>query len=353
MVNIRSATGPAQVNPATDRGLAQLIQRGNLLPVISGSALEDLVLGGHENLVLSYADHIGYPLTDRSELHRMVKYQALTTGWKDTTVKQDYLDTVGSYIYALAEANGVDPGLLAEAADQAGGQTVSQFAAHLGYPQLGGGPDNPLLLLANLPLPIYITTSPYTFLEDALRRAGKIPRSEFCRWHPGLGNVPSIFDRNGVEPGESPCEHNRAGNPYLPCPHKPLVYHLYGLDAYPDALVLTEDDYLDFLQAIYQGRGKDRGVDPVHDVVKGALQSSALLLLGFSLPTWGFRALYRGLIKPMPEAKLYERFCCVQLVPTEQEKLYLESYLRQEARFDQVYWESIDSFCRRQLRINL
>lgn len=348
MVNIRSAT-----NPAADRGLAQLIQRGNLLPIISGSALEDMVLSGHENLVRSYADHIGYPLTDRSELHRMVKYQALTTSWKDRQVKQDYLDAVGSYIYALAQIEGADAGLLDEAEEQASGQTVSQFAAHLGYPHLSGGADNPLLILADLPVPIYITTSPYTFLEDGLHRAGKSPRSEFCRWHTGLDNVDSIFDRSGVAEGEPFCEHNRPDTLYKPCVHKPLVYHLYGLDTYPDALVLTEDDYLDFLQAIYQGRGKDRGVDPIHDVMKGALQSSALLLLGFSLSTWGFRALYRGLIKPMPESKLYERYCCVQLVPTEQEKLYLESYLRQEARFDQIYWETVDTFCRRQLRVNL
>ena len=72
---------------------------------------------------------------------------------------------------------------------------------------------------------------------------------------------------------------------------------------------------------------------------RARLQSSALLLLGFSLATWAFRALYRGLIKPMPTATLYERYCCVQLVPSEQEKLYLEDYLRKDARFDKVYWE--------------
>ncbi len=118
----------------------------------------------------------------------------------------------------------------------------------------------------------------------------------------------------------------------------------------PDSLILTEDDHLDFLMAVSQGRGKDQGVDPVHDVVKGALQSSALLLLGFSLATWAFRALYRGLIKPMPTATLYERFCCVQLAPSEQEKLYLEDYLRKDARFDRVYWEKMESFCQRELR---
>jgi hypothetical protein len=353
MVNIRNAATPHRINPATDRGLAQLIGRGSLLPIVSDMAVEDLVMGGHAPLVHNYAEHVGYPLSDRDEMHRMVKYQALTTGWKDRQLKQDYMDAVGSHLYYLAQQSGADPDVLEEALEQAAGQTVSQFAANLGYPRLGNGNNHPLVILANLPLPIYITTSPYTFLETALRLAGKAPRTDFCRWHAGLGNLPSLLDRTGLEEGEFPCEHNRPESPYQPCPHKPLVYHLYGLDAYPDSLVLTEDDYLDFLMAIYQGRGKDRGVDPVHDVVKGALQSSALLLLGFSLSTWGFRALYRGLIKPMPEAKLYERYCCLQLVPSEQEKLYLESYLRQEARFDQIYWETVEEFCHRQLRTHL
>lgn len=342
MVNIKTpATTAAAALRTQDQSLAQIIRRGSLLPMISGEALDDLVLGGHIALVEGYAARIGYPLADRNELERMAKYQSLHTGWKDRQLKQDYLDGVGGHLYNLAVQQGVDAAVLEEAVAEAAGLTVSEFAARLGYPRFEAGAEDPLLLLANLPLPIYLTTSPYTFLEEALRRAGREPRSELCRWHVGLNNVPSVFAPNG--PGPT----------YHPSTRQPLVYHLYGLDAYPDSLLLTEDDYLDFLVAVSQGRGKDWGVDPVHDVVKGALQSSALLLLGFSLSSWAFRALYRGLIKPMPEAKLYERYCCVQLVPNEQEKLYLESYLRQDARFDKVYWDDIRSFCLRELRLDV
>jgi len=338
MVNIKTTVGAATGAGNQDHSLAQLIQRGNLLPVISGEVLEDLVLGGHASLVGSYSEHIGYPLGDRGELHRMVKYRSLETGWKDRQVKQDYLDLVGNCVYALARKQGVPADQLEEAVSEAAGLTVTQFAGRLGIPRLDQGSEDPLLLLADLSLPVILTTSPYTFLEEALRRAGKEPKSELCRWHGGLNNVPSVFEPAG------------SGLTYHPNPHKPLVYHLFGLEDYPDSLVLTEDDYLDFLMAVSQGRGKDWGVDPVHDVIKGALQSSALLILGFSLSSWAFRTLYRGLIKPMPEAKLYERYCCVQLEPNVQEKLYLESYLRQDARFDKVYWDEIGSFCRRELR---
>jgi hypothetical protein len=111
--------------------------------------------------------------------------------------------------------------------------------------------------------------------------------------------------------------------------------------------VLTEDDYLDFLMAVAQGRGKD--LDPIHSEVKSALQSKALLLMGFSLSSWSFRVMYRGLIKPMPGASLYQRYCCLQLVPNLDEKRYYESYLTQEANFDRVFWKDIEVFCREDL----
>ena len=338
MVTIRTATAPSQGAAGQEQSLARLLQQGRVLAVISGEALEELALGGHERIVAGYAEHVGYPLPDREQLHTMVKYQSLTTGWPDRQLKQDYLDVTASHIYELAGRQGVNDDTREEAAAESSGLSVSQFAARLGYPRLDQGAADPLLILANLRLPIYLTTSPLTFVEEALRRAGaKEVKTDFLRWRPELDGLPSVLAARGK------------GDDYRPSQAEPLVYHLFGLDTYPESLVLTEDDYLDYLMASAQGRGKDRGVDPVDDVVKAALQTSALLLLGFSLSSWAFRTLYRVLIRPMPEKKLYER-CCVQLAPSEQEKLYLESYLRQEAHFDQVFWEPIDVFCRSRLR---
>jgi hypothetical protein len=352
MVNIKRTPGTAAASvQAPDQGLNQLIQRGSLLPIISGEALEELVLGGHDPIAASYASRVGYPLPDRHELHKVAKYQSLISGWKDHQLKQDYLDLMAEHVYGLAKQDSQRAGLLEDVMVEAGSLTVSEFAERLRYPVLDQGRKDPLLILADLPLPIYVTTSPFTFIEQALARADKAPRSELCRWHSGLGNIPSVFAGAALAETEAECEHNRKGGVYRPCKHKPLVYHLYGLDAHPDSLLLTEDDYLTFLMAASQGRGKDRGVDPIHDVVKGALQSSALLLMGFGLSTWSFRALYWGLIRPSPDAKLYERYCCIQLIPSEQEKRYLESYLRQDAHFDKVYWEPIASFCRRELEV--
>src|SRR5262249_39822794 len=102
-----------------------------------------------------------------------------------------------------------------------------------GYPHFDDVPDHPLLLLANLDLPIYLTTSYYTVLEAALTRTGKRSRTEFCRWHQRLESLPSGYEGD-----------------FQPTRQEPLVYHLYGLDTYPESLVLTEDDSLEFLVAI-------------------------------------------------------------------------------------------------------
>ena len=337
MVNIRTSEGQAQPSPGQGQDLAQLINSGRLLPIISGEALEDMVIKGHQALVDRYAQFIGYPLQDRSELHKMAKYQSLIKGYKDQPLKAEYLDVVATHLFELAARLGTPERAINEAKEQATSLKVSDFAKRLGFPHLGEGAKNPLEILANLPLPILVTTSPYTFIEEALHNAGKPFETEFCRWHSGLDSIPSIFAPGASTPA------------YRPTDKRPLVYHLYGLDKYEDSLVLTEDDYLDFLMAAAQGRGKN--VDPVHSVVQGAFNSEPLLLMGFSLSSWSFRALYRGLIKPIPEENPYPRYCCLQLVPNEDEKRYYESYLRQEARFDQVYWKDIECFCREDLPV--
>jgi hypothetical protein len=339
MVTVKRSVEQEQTCLGQDQSLVQLISSGNLLPIISGEALEDIVMMGHDALVDRYAKAIGYPLQDRGELHKMAKYRSLNKGYKDQILKTEYLDIVATYLSELAESSGTPRNKIDEAITQAAGLKVSDFARLLGFPRLGGGGTNPLEILANLPLPIFITTTPYTFIEEALRNAQKTPETEFCRWHSGLDNIASVFASFGNAPD------------YQPTDKRPLVYHLYGLDQYEDSLVLTEDDYLDFLMAVSQGRGKD--VDPVHSVVKFALESKALLLMGFSLSSWSFRALYRGLIKPMPGVCRYPGYCCLQLVPSEHEKRYYESYLHQQERFDKVYWKDIETFCRENLPVEV
>ena len=77
---------------------------------------------------------------------------------------------------------------------------------------------------------------------------------------------------------------------YAPTPANPLVYHLHGRLALPESLVLTEDDYLDFLVAI----ARDTALLP-HQIQR-ALAGTSLLFVGYRLADWDFRVIHRGLV---------------------------------------------------------
>jgi hypothetical protein len=122
---------------------------------------------------------------------------------------------------------------------------------------------------------------------------------------------------------------------YQPTREEPLVYHLYGLDTYPESLVLTEDDHLEFLVAI--ARDMSRDTDRIPKRIRQALSDSSLILLGYDLRSWEFRTLFWGLIKFRPPMK--QENVSVQVAPDDTEKLYLDKYLS-EARF-QVVWREV------------
>ena len=208
----------------------------------------------------------------------LAKYYKHRQKLKDQELKSDYLNYVKNHIYFAAEAAGASEDALAEAAAQVDEVSVSEFAHLLGYPQFSAGRDDPLLVMANLPIRTVLTTSPFTFIEDAFRKAGKAPRTEVCRWNEGLDTIDSSID-----------------DAYKPSAQEPLIYHLHGLDQYPDSLVLTEDDYLEFLVNVSRGKGNDR-TDTLHALVRKAIADD-LILLGYSLSAWSFHVIYAGMIR--------------------------------------------------------
>lgn len=140
-------------------------------------------------------------------------------------------------------------------------------------------PDEPHGVLARLPLSVYLTTNYDDFLYRALKRHQfRSPVRDFCRWHEGLDDAPSPIDANFRQ---------HAANP--------LVFHLHGmLDLERDvpdpvqlrSLVLTEDDYLQFLAA-------RRELLP--PVVRDALRNNSCLFIGYRLADWNLRVVLQGL----------------------------------------------------------
>ena len=134
-------------------------------------------------------------------------------------------------------------------------------------------PDEPHGVLADLPLPVYMTTNYDDIMISALKDRKKDPKRELCHWNQAYGYEPSVF-----EPG------------FTPTPANPVVFHLHGHHTLAESLVLTEDDYLDFLV----NSSRDEKILP--HWIQRALSGTSLLFIGYRLADWNFRVLFRGFV---------------------------------------------------------
>jgi hypothetical protein len=89
--------------------------------------------------------------------------------------------------------------------------------------------------LADLGLPLYMTTNFDNFMSLGLKARGRDPRRESVPWSQLLHK----------DPGRSTYDLNPPATP-----EEPVVLHLFGLDDDPFSMVLTEDDYLDYLAVL-------------------------------------------------------------------------------------------------------
>jgi hypothetical protein len=196
-------------------------------------------------------------------------------------------------------------------------------------------------LLADLPLPVYITTNYDDFMMQALRRAqsaagsNKVPIREVCRWNKHiegqLKGKPSVF------------KSTKSSKISV---QSPVVFHLHGHTDLAESMVLTEDDYLDFLVNI----SKDEDMIPPR--IEEAMVRSSLLFLGYRLSDWNFRVLFRSLVSYL-ERSMTRAHISVQLVPLkenapDEQKRKAQDYLHRY--YDdlkiRVYWGTADEFAK-------
>ncbi len=236
-------------------------------------------------VVAKWAEAIDYPFAvEKNAALAQVAQFLSATSRDDLSAKEDFLEYIKrDLLDSFRETAPADQAAFLDTLEQElWDLSFSEVAARLGFPRYENELENPLRILAALPLPIYITSSSHDFLEAALRDAGKEPRTEICYWHDGLEKIHSVFKQDDA---------------YDPTPESPLVYHLHGLDGHPSSLVLTEDDYLDFLVKI----SEDLDLLPLR--IRAALVDSSLLLLGYQLGDWEFKVMFRGLIKTKRDSR--------------------------------------------------
>jgi hypothetical protein len=275
--------------------ILERIKVGKCTPFLgAGACAGTLPLGG--TIAEEWAQKYGYPLDDCADLVRVAQFLAIE----------------------------VDPMFPKE-------NLLGQFEKKL---KQNGPPDfkdkyEPHSVLAALPLPVYMTTNYDDFMVQALKNNNKKPKRELCKWNNFIEDFPSVWDD---EQG------------FDPTPYDPIVFHLHGHNEVPESIVLTEDDYLDFLVNI----SRDQALLPPR--IQRALTGTSLLFIGYSLADWNFRVLFRGLIFST-ERSLRRVSISVQLPPIESNKSnltvqkaqkYLDKYF---GRIDiKVYWGTAQEF---------
>ncbi len=233
-----------------------------------------------EYLSQAWAEKLGYPLLDTANLARVALYNRVISK-DDEEAKVNYLLFLKGILMAVACNDPQVKDRVGELEPQIEQRTFSDLVVELDYPHLAPDQEDPLRILARMQLPVYITTSYYDFLERALEAEDRPPRTQICTW-------------NGEPPGLKP-EHKTVYD-LEPTRENPIVYHLFGLEAYPSTMVLSEADYLDYLLRIISDV-KSTSTNTTNPVIphylRAALYSSSLVLIGYRLQDWDFRVLFR------------------------------------------------------------
>jgi hypothetical protein len=312
---------------ADERGLEKWpsllrhIRRGQCTPIL-GPGLAEPLVGSRREIARRWAETYHFPMAAHAceDLPQVAQYLA---------VNQDYRflwDELGEYLRQEILRRYSE-----DVPDAPRDAPLKDLITAVGATRREHDSAEPHRILAQFPLPIYITTDPSNLLTEALISAGKEPQVEFCRWNDKVEMLPSIYD---TEPT------------YRPDVQRPLVYHLFGRIQEPDSLVLTEDNYFDYLIGVTSNK------DLIPSAVRRAVVSSALLFLGFRMHDWNFRVLFRSIMSREGRSRRGEyAHVAVQIDPEEgrildpnRARRYLESYFRGEDI--SIYWGNTENFVR-------
>jgi hypothetical protein len=143
-------------------------------------------------------------------------------------------------------------------------------------------------------------------MVEALKAARKDVRTEHCRWRKKF----EPYDMNMI--GSQPSVAN------------PLVFHLYGYADNLKSLVLTENDYIEFLINL-------SGEERIPGIIKEPLADTSLVFLGYQLDDWDFRILYHTISRYLA-GDGRKSYVTVQLDPPNE-----EASTKQRARAKKIF----------------
>lgn len=269
----------------TFRSLVGSIKAGACTPVLGSGVAGEHILPSREELATSFVEQWMMPISEqnRDDLAKVAQYLSVRIAPRQTQTEV--------CLYLASELRGRYGDRLPDAVRRS--DDVREIIRTVGEQERNRqGGDDPYVILADLRLPIYVTTSWTRLLEDAIEAAGRTPIVRHFDWH-----RERHVDDDTAEPTRD----------------TPLVYHLFGTLDDPSSLVVTEDHYFEWLTAWIKRVDRDASIP---ECVARALTDSSLLFLGYALDEWEFRVLFRSIKSFNGAAKLRNNFHVgVQLNP--------------------------------------
>lgn len=301
--------------------LASFIRERTCTPIVGPGFFESM-FGSRREIAIRWAEKHGFPLAvqDRDKLPQVAQYVLtrqspayLPVAYREALREEVLRHSPSALPVELQGSNAWSAAQLQQALQLVADRYTLK------------GPANPYRLLAQLRLPIYITTGTSDFMTTALIEAGVDPVVRICPWTKLIPNDRAIYEDE-------------------PTVEKPLVYHLFGHLSVPNSLVVAEDTFFDYLIGVTQNKSLIPGA------VRAALSNTSLLFLGFQMDDWEFRVFFRFLMaqEGREMLKLYSH-ASVQIEPEEDRivdvkraRKYLEDYF--ESEHIEIFWGSTAEF---------
>ena len=303
------------------QSLAGSIQDKTCTPIL-GPGLLDPILGSRRDMAADWANKNAFPLSpqDREVLPRVAQY--IFTNQSPDHLPRILRQSIRERITGIYGSDLPDAFKQAETWSNAQVIEALQLAAEAYFKHTS---VDPYAIMAQLHLPVYITAGANDLLTCALVNAGADPQVRLLPWTKFVPKDKAIFEE-------------------IPTPERPLVYHLFGHLSIPNSLVLSEDQYFDYLLNVALNK------DLIPSAVRAALNSSSLLFLGFQMDDWEFRVFFRFLMAQEGKDMLkYYSHAAAQIEPEEDRttdlkraRRYLEQYFEKENI--SVYWGSTEEF---------
>jgi hypothetical protein len=239
--------------------------REKLLPIIGPSIIHDIA-GSSREIARHWAYDYGFPMEhhNRMNLPQVAQYLEIQIG--RAKLEEHFEGTIKAMIRERHgnSIQGVDP--------KAGLDTL--FCEINRQQRLENPDTEPHGLLANLKVPLYLTTNLSGTLEQALKEDGKNPK---------------VYTFN--ELARRKYSRQDEGDTGQPSIEEPWVIHLYGTLKDLEHAALTEDDYFDFINGFSSTAHQEQIA-----YIKRRLAGSSLIFLGFHIEQPDFRQLFRSII---------------------------------------------------------